>query len=151
MWREGAWLDLWSVVHALSGISIGLGLYVLSLGMFASCMIVLLLLVSYEMWEMLVQIVETPANRCMDIVVGMAGFLSAFFIFAPRLSLPAFSISFGLVLAANVVMSVFGWRASQKAAALKKRMSAKYAARRVQLLERSARLRERFRRKGSVN
>ena len=146
IWREGKWLDLWSVVHLLSGVSLALFLYILRLGTPASLALAFLGLVSYEMWEKIVDIEETPTNRFMDLVVGMASFLPAFFFLAPRLSQTSFILVFGFVLTANVVMSVFGWVASQKAAALEKRLRARYARNRLRLRGSTAKLREKFRR-----
>lgn len=147
MWREGKWLDLWSVVHLLSGASIGSGFYLLHFGALASVVLALLSLISYEMWEMIVHIVEMPTNRFMDVVVGMVSFLPAFFLLAPRLGEASLVLAFVLVLTANIVMSVFGWRASQKAAALEERMRAKYAIQRARLLKQGVQLRKRFRRR----
>lgn len=135
IWREGKWLDLWSVVHILSGISMAFGLYLLHFGAFASVVLALLLLVSYEMWEAMVRIIETPTNRFMDVVVGMVSFLPVFFLIAPSLSTEMFILVSGLVLTLNVMISVFGWFASQKAAALEKRVRTRYANRRARLLK----------------
>lgn len=146
VWREGEWVDLWSVVHILTGVSIGLGFFFLRFGAFASVALAILSLVSYEMWEMIVHIKETPANRFMDVVAGMAGFAPAFFLL-PRLLAGAPLVAlFALVLAADIVMSFFGWRASQKAAALQESLLARYAVERARLLRQGVRLREKFRR-----
>ncbi len=145
IWREGRWLDLWSVVHLLSGILVGFGLFFLHLGVFSSVVIALLLLILYEMWEAMVGIAEEPTNRFMDVVVGMTGFLPAFFL-ALLLSHTLLILSFGLVLTVNAVMSVFGWQASQKAAALEKRMRERYAKERARLIKRKSQLSERFKR-----
>ena len=146
IWREGKWLDLWSVVHFLSGISIGFSLYLLNFGALASVVLALLLLISYEMWEAMVKIEETPANRFMDVVVGMVSFLPTFFILGPSLSRAPLFFVFGIVFIVNIVMSVFGWRASQKAAVLEKRLRARYAVERARLREQKVRLGQRFRR-----
>ncbi|MFA6585430.1 MAG: hypothetical protein WCS97_03230 [Candidatus Paceibacterota bacterium] len=146
MWREGKWLDLWSVVHFLSGISIGFVFYFLSFGILASTLLVLLSLIAYELWEMVVQIEEAPTNRFMDVVVGMIGFVFIFFILAPRLSDSAFILWFGLLLTANVVTSILGWHASQKAAELKKRVHARLLIQRKKLLKRKMQLRNKFQR-----
>ena len=144
IWREGKWLDLWSVVHLLSGISIGLGFYFLRFGALASVALTLVSLIAYEMWEMIVRIEETPTNRFMDVVVGMVGFLPSFFWCAPLLSSASLLRMFALVFVMNITMSVFGWRASQKAAELKARMLVRYARQRARLLKRTVQLRERF-------
>jgi hypothetical protein len=145
IWREGKWLDLWSVVHFLSGISVGFVLFLAHFSALASVVIALLSFISYEMWEAMVRIEEMPTNRFMDVVVGMAGFLPVFFVVAPRLSVNSLP-GFGLVLTMDIVMSIFGWRASQKAAALEARMRARYARERVRLLRQRSKLRDRFRR-----
>ena len=147
IWREGKWLDLWSVVHLLTGVSVGLGLYFVRFGAFASIVLALLSFVSYEMWEAMVHIEETPTNRFMDVVVGMISFLPTFFFLAPVLSIAPFVLVFVLVFAANVVTSVLGWRASQKAAALEARMRVHYARERTRLLKQKSKLQERFRHK----
>lgn len=146
LWREGKWLDLWSVVHLLSGLSLGLGISYIDVGALASSLLVFLLLTSYEMWEAMVRIEETPANRCMDVVVGMVGFLFTFFILTPRLTEPNLLFSFETVLTANVIFAAIGWRASQKAAALKVRMRKRFLEKRIVLLRRESRLRKKFKR-----
>lgn len=144
IWREGKWLDLWSVVHFLTGMSLGLGLYFLKLGVPASVIIAFLLLVVYEMWEAMVKIEETPQNRFMDVVVGMASFLPTFFYLAPALSSYHQVLVFGLVLTANVTLSVFGWLESRKADELEAKLRADLLKRRKQFVD--ARLRRRMRR-----
>lgn len=138
IWREGKWLDLWSVVHLLSGASIGFVFHLLPFDARSSVIIVFLLLTGYEMWEKIVQIEETPTNRVMDVVVGMVSFLPVYFFVAPELHATWFILTFGFILTANVVMSVFGWIASQKAAALEVRLRERYEKRRALLRERRA-------------
>lgn len=118
IWREGKWLDLWSVVHFFSGISIGFCARLVPLEPFAIVVIVTLLLVGYEMWEALVHIQETFTNRVMDVVVGLVSFLPTYFWVNSRLSEDHYILVFGLVLTLNVILSVFGWTASRKAAVL---------------------------------
>jgi hypothetical protein len=142
IWREGKWLDLWSVVHLFSGISVGFVLYFLHFGAPASVILALLSFILYEMWEVIVRIEEAPTNRFMDVVVGMVSFLPTFFLLAPRLSGTLLIFMFGIVLTANVVVSVFGWIASQKAAALEERVRARYLLRRERRLEKKKRLLE---------
>jgi hypothetical protein len=127
IWREGKWLDLWSVVHFLSGISIGFGMYLLHLGTLASILLTLVSLVAYEMWEMIVQIQEAPTNRFTDVMFGMLGFLPTLLLLAPQLPTDLLILVSGFVLTTNVVMSIAGWHASQKAAALKQKLRAKLA------------------------
>ena len=145
MWREGKWLDLWSVVHFFSGVSIGLGFAFLHFDAPAATTLAFVSLVAYEMWEMLVKIQETPTNRFMDVVVGMASFLPTFYIFAPLLH-SALLVSFAVICTVNIALSVLGWRESKKAAVLQERMRERYIAERALLKKRRQKLRARLRR-----
>ena len=146
MWREGKWLDLWSVVHILSGITAGLGLYLLHLNSSSALVLALTTFILYEIWEAFVRIEETFTNRIMDILAGMTGFLPAFFLLPPQTTYAMLVCAFVVVFTLNVAMSIVGWRASQKAAALKVRMRARYGVQRKRILEQKTRLREKFRR-----
>ncbi len=137
VWREGKWLDLWSVVHFLSGMSIGFVAVLAPFGAVANVTIVFLLLVVYEMWEALVKIEETPQNRFMDVVVGMASFLPTYFFLADIFPRPyALGVVTALVIALNITLATIGWLASQKAAVLEKNLLAEYHLQKTKLKER---------------
>lgn len=146
LWREGKWLDLWSVVHFMSGISVGLGFYFLHFGAFASTALALVCLIAYEMWEVIVKIEEMPTNRFMDVVTGMTSFLPAFFILAPRLTFDDLIEAFVLVLAITILLSIIGWRVSKKAIELQKRMRMRYETERARLQKQKAHIQDTFRR-----
>ncbi|MDO8624280.1 MAG: hypothetical protein Q7R54_02905 [bacterium] len=137
IWREGKWVDLWSVVHLFSGMSFGLALGVLGWGTTASIIIALLSFVLYETWEAMVKIAETPQNRFMDVVTDMASFLPVFF-FSRWLSTNAFILAFGFTLTANIVMATLGWLASRKAEEFEYRMRSRIEERRRRIAERKA-------------
>jgi hypothetical protein len=143
IWREGKWIDLWSVVHFLSGVSLGLGTYFFKFGIQSSFIIVFLLLVAYEMWEAIVQIEETPQNRFMDVVVGMGSFSPTFLYLAPEFTHSHLILVFGLITTLNTVLATFGWRESRKAQELEQKVRAEIAERRAKFLENRARRRER--------
>ncbi len=144
IWREGEWLDLWSVVHLLSGVSTGFALYVVHFGASASLVLAFVLFVAYELWEAMVRIKETPANRFMDVVVGMVGFYPAFVFIAPVFSGTTFWGVFAAILTVNIWMATLGWIASQKAAALERRLRARYLRGKTRARERAMRLRQKF-------
>lgn len=141
IWREGKWLDLWSVVHFLTGVSLGLGISFFRFGTTGSIVIAFLLLVAYELWEALVKIEETPQNRFMDVVVGMTSFLPAFLILVPSLSSFALILTSGLVLTLNILLSIVGWQQSRKAAELEAKVRRDLRARRTRFIERRLRRR----------
>lgn len=142
IWREGEWLDLWSVVHFLSGMSVAFGLYLLHFDAVAAIVIAFLGLTLYEMWEALVKIEETFPNRVMDVVVGMASFVPTYFYLIPHLSTIGFPPVFGGVLMMNIVISALGWRASQKAAQLERTVREKYQLEREKLIKKGRTLRK---------
>lgn len=146
IWREGKWLDLWSVVHLLSGVSVAFSIAWLGFGFPASAVIAFLLFVTYELWEAMVKIEETPQNRSMDVVVGMVSFVPAFFAIqgVPSSSL---ILTFGLVLTANVVLATFGWLASRKADEFEKRLRSEFEVQRERLRGQRARLRTAIKRR----
>ncbi|MEK9194522.1 MAG: hypothetical protein AAB884_01800, partial [Patescibacteria group bacterium] len=115
MWREGKWLDLWSVVHFLSGITMGFLPKFFGLDAFPAYAIAFLLLVLYEMFEALAKIEETRTNRFMDVVVGMVSFIPVYHL---NFLLPTSeSVILGVIfLFASSALSFTGWRASKKAA-----------------------------------
>jgi hypothetical protein len=126
IWREGIYLDLWSVVHLLSGVATALGLALFRFDALAAITIALLAFISYELWEAMVSIRETPQNRVADVVVGIAAFAPAYLSLVPLLHGIAYAAVFALVLVLDIALSTFGWLASRKAAALEAKMRAEY-------------------------
>ncbi len=145
IWREGKWVDLWSVVHLLSGASVGFSIAWLGFGFAASAVIAFLLFVAYELWEAMVKIHETPQNRSMDVVAGMVSFVPVFFL-VQGLSGSNFILAFGLVLTLNIVLATFGWLASRKAEEFEQRLRSEFMVQRERLRERRGRIREAMKR-----
>ncbi len=146
IWREGKWVDLWSVVHFLSGVSFGLGATFFKFGSVPTIIIVFILLVAYEMWEAMVKIHETPQNRFMDVVVGMVSFIPTFFL-AQGVSGPYFILGFSFVLALNVILATIGWLASRKAEEFEQKLRSEFMAQRERLKERRAQFRATMKRR----
>ena len=146
IWREGKWVDLWSVVHLLSGVSTAFAIKWFGFGFAASAVIAFLLFVAYELWEAMVKIHETPQNRSMDVVAGMVSFVPTFFL-TQGLSGSSFILAFGLVLTANVVLATFGWLASRKAEEFEQKLRAEFMAQKERLKEQRVRLRTAMKRR----
>lgn len=143
IWKEGKWLDLWSVVHFLSGICVAFTLALFHFGLNATIVIALLLLIAYEMFEVIARIEETVTNRIMDVVVGMISFIPFFAFVIPKLSRIEFYAFFIPIFALDVGMSVVGWRESQKASQLEAKVRVEVAKERDRMRERLLRRRER--------
>ncbi len=123
IWREGKYLDLWSVPHFLSGMCVAFALFFLGFALNAALTIAFLLLVAYEMFEVIAQIEETRWNRVLDVVVGMASFAPTFLLahFFPQTHVIG---AFMIVTVLDSVLSFFGWQASQKASILEGKLRA---------------------------
>jgi hypothetical protein len=146
IWREGEYLDLWSVPHFLSGIALGCTLFFLGFDFRSSVAIAALLLIAYEMFEIIVDIHETPANRTLDVVVGLASCIPTLY-YAPLFPFERVALAFALVLIADSILSFLGWRASQKAAELEVRLRTKWQAERLRMRERGQALKARIKRR----
>lgn len=146
IWREGDYLDLWSVPHFLSGLVLGIALFYLGFDLRAAAVIAFLLLVGYEMFESIAKIEETRANRILDVLVGMSSCIPAL-IFAPAIAPASLLAIFLIAGTADAVLSFLGWRASQKAAELERNLRAQWRHEREKMRVRrrafSARLRRR--------
>jgi len=143
IWREGKYLDLWSVPHFLSGMAVAFGLFFLDFATNAAFIIAILLLVAYEMFEVIAKIEETRWNRILDILVGMASFTPTFLLVP---SIPrAWAIgAFSLILALDSVLSFFGWLASHKAAQLEANLRAEFERERARFIAQREKLRARW-------
>ena len=134
-WREGKYLDLWSVPHFLSGMVMAFCIFFLGFEVRAALVIAFLLLVGYEMFEVIAKIEETRWNRTLDVVVGMASFVPTFLIvpMVPRID----AITAGVIIfAADCILSFLGWRESQKAAALEEKLRAELRRERERFIRR---------------
>lgn len=76
IWKHGKYIDLWTVVHILSGALLAGIFYYLGLDLFWSATYTLVVLLGWEFFEALVGIGETVGNVVMDIIFGMAGYLA---------------------------------------------------------------------------
>jgi hypothetical protein len=75
IWKHGRHLDLWSVVHILSGALLAFSCYWLNLSFWTASLISLAALILWEVIEWLLGIIEPSVNVTVDIVVGVFGFL----------------------------------------------------------------------------
>lgn len=74
IWKHGTYVDMWSLVHILTGAICGMGAYWIGFSLSEGVFYTLLLLVAWEGYEWILGILENTENVIMDVVVGMAGF-----------------------------------------------------------------------------
>lgn len=144
IWREGQYLDLWSVVHFLSGISLAFGMWFIHFPTRDAIIIAALLLTAYEMFEVIAKIEETVSNRICDVLVGLTSFIPMTLWALPVLT-PVSFYSIGVTtFVLNIFLSYIGWRESQKAYELEQKVRAEIAKERVRMQERREKIRARI-------
>lgn len=137
--KEGKYVDLWSAVHVLSGLAMGFYPRYFGFSMLATFVIVFLLLVMYEMFEVIVKIEEFPTNRVTDVLFGLLGFTPIYFLDQHVGSTTSiFLLCIATTLA--VLVSVIGWTYSYKAFTLESTLRAEIATQKTKFKAR----RERF-------
>lgn len=75
IWKHGTYIDLWSLVHFLSGALLASLFYKLQYGFVLSLVLSTLLLLAWEVFEWIKKIIEPSINVGMDIIIGVIGFL----------------------------------------------------------------------------
>lgn len=135
IWREGKYADLWSVVHVLSGTHFGFLPLLLTAGLAPLAVVTVLLLVLWEVVEKFVLgVTEHPANQTTDVLFGMVGFSAAY----PAAMYLSSSAAWSLVVITSLLnfgLSVWGWRVSVRAEAVKKKLREDYERERLRLKE----------------
>ena len=74
IWKHGTYLDLWSIVHILSGALLASVCFYFGFNFFWSAVVTFFLVVLWELFEVLLKINEPKKNMLMDIIIGMVGF-----------------------------------------------------------------------------
>ena len=77
IWKHGKYLDLWSLVHFLSGFVLGGLFYWLGFDLMWAFIYSTLLLILWEVFEFFIKIIEPSVNVTLDILVGIIGFFAA--------------------------------------------------------------------------
>ena len=107
IWKHGKYLDLWSLVHFLSGFVLCGLFYWLGSGFIWTLVYTTMLLILWEIFEFLIKIIEPSWNVAVDILVGLVGFFSAAYLYFWRGS---FDTSFYLVMVGiTIAISLWGF------------------------------------------
>lgn len=111
-WSEGRYIDLWSIVHIISGSILALLLSFTDLSLLWSITFAVALMIVWEIFESIIKVGESIENLFIDILVGLFGFSYMTAIMPEdggvRLSLLITFAAFGLIL------DYFGWKAFKK-------------------------------------
>ena len=75
IWKEGKYIDLWSLNHVLSGGVLAGLLIFIGLPFWVSFLAALSLILGWEIYEIVKGIEEPIGNKIMDVVTGILGFI----------------------------------------------------------------------------
>jgi uncharacterized membrane protein len=112
-WKEGRFLDLWVVPHAMTGVTGAFSNVFFELSTPLVFIVGLLLMVVWEIIEMAMGIREAWENQLLDVVIGLAGVAVALIV-ASRLGERARIVAFAVSLTIMVTTGVVGWLASRR-------------------------------------
>ena len=102
IWKNGKYLDLWSINHTLSGIVIAGPLYYFSISFVYSIVVALVLIVGWEIYEIYHEIYETWQNKCTDIITGIIAFFCIWYLYPYWM----FSIQFFIYIASLAIFLI---------------------------------------------
>ncbi len=113
IWKNGKYLDLWSVNHVLAGSVIAWPLYKLGVPVVYNFGLAMLLIVGWEIYEIIYNIRETWQNRATDIITGIIGFVfvSNFVVNWPSANQQG---TYLIILVIWLILEVWGYRAYTK-------------------------------------
>ncbi len=107
-WKHGRYVDLWSVVHFLSGLLIGTALFWLGFSFPVALLFAVLLVIAWELYEWLLGIIEVSPNVALDIGIGLLGFgLAAYWQYG--LGMPVSLPQVASLAAITLVLSLWGF------------------------------------------
>ncbi len=112
IWAEGEFIDLWTVIHFLTGILLGFTPFIFNfpIPLISIFVVVLVLLVLWEVFELIRKIRETLGNRFVDILIAVVGFTLTIFVY--RILEPEFAHIIGIIiLVIYLTLGLSGWLA----------------------------------------
>jgi uncharacterized membrane protein HdeD (DUF308 family) len=80
IWNEGKYLDFWSINHILGGLVFARFLIFINFSFWIGFFIALLYMLLWEVYEIAKKVKETNANRILDVLTGVFGFLLGFYL-----------------------------------------------------------------------
>jgi uncharacterized membrane protein HdeD (DUF308 family) len=107
IWQEGQYYDAWMFVHFLAGVVLGFGMIILNIETFTAYTLTVVLLILWEFFEIIKNIVEHKENRVGDIIIGTLGFVFSFSI--SPMFIHNFIIPFVVCLVVFAVSCIIGW------------------------------------------
>lgn len=113
IWREGKYLDLWSINHVVSGMFLGAIFYLLGGNFIMSSIAALATMIIWELFEIVKKIHETLINKVVDVIVGYVGFILSYYFYFNNSNLNKILVLIFIALLI-VVLNLWGFFALKK-------------------------------------
>lgn len=107
IWRDGKFFDLWHANHFLAGALLGQIAFHFQ-KLWIGFLISLILMIAWEIFEVLKKITETRFNQTMDIILGIIGFFIAYKL-GLSLNNQSFSFLFILLIIFWLLLELWGY------------------------------------------
>ena len=115
IWQEGKYLDIWSIVHILTGVLIGGFIIILGVNFWIGLGLTTFLLILYEVGEVVGGVKETFANIVVDVIIGIFGYLFAWFFYGKFKTVKErknFKKIIWILFSVVILLSIWGWTAA---------------------------------------
>ncbi len=114
IWKEGKHLDLWHINHFLSGVLLGGLTIMFDLNLWLGFLISLILIIAWEVIEIVSGIKETRFNMYLDIVLAVIAFFLVTILNNNYLSESGFENLFYICLLVFSILELWGFWAYKK-------------------------------------
>jgi len=107
---EGAFIDMWSIPHFLTGVVIALVLVLLNTTFLTGFLITLFIATGWELFEITFKIYEIPTNSIVDIILSLIAY--SLFFYIPRwfsLDSKSTSILLYIMIVIFIILMILGW------------------------------------------
>jgi len=112
IWQEGKYLDIWSIVHLISGVLLGSLLIILGIGFWSGLGIATVLLILWEIFEIVAGGDEFLRNRIVDVIIGLIGYLIAWSFYGQvktekHKKTALFILK--ILIVVSIILNIWGW------------------------------------------
>ena len=112
IWQDGRYLDVWSVVHTISGFLVGGFLIILGVSFWSGLGIATILFIIWEVYEVLIGNIETLSNRIVDVIIAVIGYLIAWAFYGQvktEKHKKTALLVLKILVVVSIILNIWGW------------------------------------------
>ena len=111
IWKEGKYLDLWSLPHFLVGIILGHIFIYFNLSLTIALIATLVIKTVWEVYEHKYVTIEAVPNKILDVIIGLIGLITVY-VYNDYALINL--VSFSVILIINIIFSFWGLLSMKK-------------------------------------